>query len=341
MPLTGTDTARFYNIWEKLAEQLIHENRFFNLEAKKILDALFKDIENICFPNEDSLIIKIGLGNPINEIYRARSFSALTEVPKAIERPDLHIGPPPSKFAGNGRLNSKHQSVFYGALDEDTMFAEIRPSVGSYVVYSKFELLNEINILNLSNLRSLLEDGAVYDSINKGDLEILTNMMFLGEHMGRPIQPENNSIEYIVTQAIADYLSSININGIAYRSAQNKEGVNIAIFHSSSKIEEINNETEINYSRLINYKLDRTVRSDVPLNEETATLHRLLDKGDDVISIEIVNKTSNTGNGRSSTRKFYHRVPFLKASKDSVKVKYIESVKYKYLDVPWKSKLEK
>lgn len=340
MPLTGRDTANFYNIWERLNEQLIHDNRFFNLTAKEILDDFFSGIKTVKLPNGDGLILKIGLDNEIKDIYRARSFSSLTEVPKAIERPDIHIGPPPYKFAGNGRLNSKHQSIFYGSFDEETMFAEIRPSVSSYIVYSKFEPLKELNILNLSELRCILENGTVYDSIEKGNRCFLANMMFLGEHMTKPVQPENNTIEYIVTQAIADYLSSINIDGIAYRSAQNKRGINIAIFHKSSQVEDIVNKSEINHSRLINYQLGGIMNSDVPLNEETATLHRILDKKRDIISIEVVNKSTLTSIKKNHSKKFDTRQPTLKTTKESVKIKYIDSVKFDYSEVPWKSVLE-
>ena len=58
-----------------------------------------------------------------------------------------------------------------------------------------------------------------------------------------PVMPGNENAEYIVTQAIADYLSmdkTFNLDGIVFPSIQTKIGSNIVLFHKASRVEKRN-----------------------------------------------------------------------------------------------------
>lgn len=56
-----------------------------------------------------------------------------------------------------------------------------------------------------------------------------------------PVMPEDEPTDYLVTQAIADYLANHQdpvIDGIVYPSIQSAaRGVNVALFHKSSRVE--------------------------------------------------------------------------------------------------------
>lgn len=337
MPLTGADTARFYQWWNDLSETLTHQNRHFNSVAEAILKKVFEGIEDLKVGNDEPLLRSIGSGTETPDLFRARSFSSLTEVPDAVDRPDMEVGPPPAYYAGNGRLNSRHQAVFYGALDTPTARSEIRPPVGSYVVVAKFEILRELKILDLSKLRQILENGQLFDKLAETDKPRLSNLMFLGEHFAKPVQPGNESNEYVVTQAIADFLASMkspSLDGVAYRSAQLPGGTNIALFHKASFIDPIVLKKQVNHVRLVNRSADGKIQSDVPLIDQTATLHRLLARPDSTITFELVEtdlKDESAANRNTGDR----RTPSLRTSRENVEVSYIEAASFSPSVVPW------
>ena len=61
--------------------------------------------------------------------------------------------------------------------------------------------------------------------------------------MTMPVMPDDEPFEYLSTQAICDYLASLEapvIDGIIYPSSQLAEdGVNVVLFHKASKVENI------------------------------------------------------------------------------------------------------
>src|SRR3954470_5589142 len=74
---------------------------------------------------------------------------------RAMERPDLEVGPPPPARAMAGRMNARGISVFYGALEAATAVAEVRPPVGSKVLVVRFEILRPVRLLDVEALRAL------------------------------------------------------------------------------------------------------------------------------------------------------------------------------------------
>jgi hypothetical protein len=57
----------------------------------------------------------------------------------------------------------------------------------------------------------------------------------LSHRIARPILPDDELSEYLVTQAIADFLATeLKLDGVIYRSAQSKDGTNVALFHHAS-----------------------------------------------------------------------------------------------------------
>jgi hypothetical protein len=227
--------------------------------------------------------------------------------------------------------------VFYGALDTSTARSEIRPPVGSYVAVAKFEILRELKILDLSGLRQILDNSLIFEELAEIDKPRLSDLMFLGEHFAKPVQPGNESNEYVVTQAIADFLSSLktpSLDGVAYRSAQLPGGRNYALFHKSSRVDPITPTKQLDYVRLVNRSLEGEVKSDVPLNNETAELHRLLARPDSTITFELVEVEleSEPSHANLTTDR---RIPSLRTSRKNVEVSYIEAANFSSSAVPW------
>jgi hypothetical protein len=138
-------------------------------------------------------------------------------------------------------MNARGISVFYGALDVEVALAEIRPPVGSRVMLGKFELARPLKVLDVEALRSVLVKGSVFDG---GHIRKLERAKFLGrlsDRITRPVMPNDEPSDYLVTQAIADYLAShAGLDGLLYPSAQAAGAKkNIVLFHHASRVKSL------------------------------------------------------------------------------------------------------
>ena len=138
-------------------------------------------------------------------------------------------------------MNPAGIPVFYGALDKATCVSEIRPSVGSYVVLGKFELLRKVILLDLDALDKVYVDVSYFDSeyaIRRGRAAFLRQLV--GE-ISKPIMPQAEDAEYIATQAVAEYLANVvspQLDGIVFRSSQTGAvGQNVVLFNHARGVE--------------------------------------------------------------------------------------------------------
>ena len=152
------------------------------------------------------------------------------------------IGPPPAALARAGRMNAHGISVFYGATDSKIAIGEVRPPVGSRVIVGQFTLLRKIRLLDVTALRSVYVEGSVFDPSYIRTLELAKFLERLSERIARPVMPDDEPLEYLITQVIADYLaarrSDPELDGILYPSVQDSaDGVNVMLFHKASRVE--------------------------------------------------------------------------------------------------------
>ena len=144
----------------------------------------------------------------ISVFYRARAFQSSALLEEALRRPDIGLGSPPSHLAIAGRMNARGISVFYGALDANVAVAEIRPPVGSRVMVGEFNIARPLKLLDVEALQSVFVKGSIFDG---GHIHQLEHAKFLG-HLSRritmPVMPDDEPTDYLMTQAIADYLAT-------------------------------------------------------------------------------------------------------------------------------------
>ena len=243
----GPDDYEFRTDWNSFQRRLRTETRFFNREFEDFLDLIFAEITEHTVHDKGSVIIDAGPDRRIAQIYRARVFYSDDKLRQALVYSDQKLGPPPFSAAAAGRMNAKGISVFYGATDPDVALTEVRPPVGSRVVVARFEIVRPLRLLNIEALRSrsIYEDiyaaGSVFDSSYIRRLEKAMFLKRLSKQITAPVMFEDKAADYLITQAIADYLGSRRktpIDGIVYRSGQSRaEGLNIALFHKSSRVE--------------------------------------------------------------------------------------------------------
>ncbi|EBQ1470856.1 RES domain-containing protein, partial [Salmonella enterica] len=227
------------NKWALMEKKLRESNRFFNHDALETFDEVF----GYLFDNHPSAFIDF---TPNTPIYRGRIFKSEDDIEFALQMPESRLGPPPSDLAPYGRMNAKGISVFYGATSKTNAVSEVRPPVGSFVVVSEFRVLRPVRLLDLTVLGRVTVNG-----VSRFDPEYLVRyersrfIATLSRKLVMPVVPELAESNYLLTQAIADYLSiteKYSLDGIKFSSAQMPSGqgeenaCNVILFHKSSVV---------------------------------------------------------------------------------------------------------
>lgn len=188
--------------WD-LFKRRFEKNRFFIPAEDELISEY---LHQIVFGDEPR---KIASGETF---YRAR----INENPeKPFEINDLKA--PPKEVANYGRLNPKNIPYLYMSEDATTVLAEVRPYIGATVEIAKCALLREIKIIDLT--KSDNDDERTNNFRKK-----------LSELFSVPYSPRDTEKEYLPTQFIAEYIKENGFDGVMYKSAVNKGGVNICLF---------------------------------------------------------------------------------------------------------------
>jgi hypothetical protein len=226
--------------WKSLERSLKGETRFFNKAAEALLKRVFSGIETYRVSGGRRVIRMAGPGKRLSSFYRARVFHDSHRLEQALERPDLGLGPPPSVVATAGRMNARGVSLFYGATHAQVALAEVRPPVGSRVLVGRFDALRPLRLLDVEALRSVYVEGSIFDSGYMGRLEMAKFLERLSDRITLPVMPDDEPSEYLITQVIADYLTSdadLNLDGLLYPSVQESgRRQNLVLFRRASRI---------------------------------------------------------------------------------------------------------
>lgn len=255
----GPDDFEFQMDWKGIEETLKTRSRFFNRTAEEFFDRLFGKLDSLTTHDGTPVVVYAGPDCETKSYFRARVFHGKADLERALARSDLELGPPPSKVARAGRMNAQGISVFYGAADAETAMAEVRPPVGSRVIVGRFDLLRQVRLVDVQALRTLYVEGSYFDPEYIKQLELAKFLGSLSAKMTMPVMPDDEPIEYLITQMIADYLSRIpkpGLDGMVFPSVQKKgERANIVLFNHASRVAEweIPDGTEIDAST---YEMD-------------------------------------------------------------------------------------
>lgn len=234
--------------WDFFCRFITHTSRFFEPVIQRTLDEIFEGISAHTSFYGEKPIKTIDEEGSEKFIYRARQAKNLDEIKRICLNPAVELGPPPYRSATPGRMNPSGISVFYGALERETCIAETRVPVGGFAITGKFEILTPVKILDLTVFDQLFKTVSLFDPNCR---QILEHRIFLSkfhQEVCRPIQPQDEAIDYIPTQIVAEYLGKVfepNLDGIIYSSAQSTRededvednNKNIVLLHHSSRVE--------------------------------------------------------------------------------------------------------
>jgi hypothetical protein len=150
--------------------------------------------------------------------------------------------PCPNK-AGDGRANPRGIPCLYMATLKTTAILEVRPWIGAYVSIAQLCLSEEVKIIDCTQddfdyfdytHGTISQDGTIKKLARKEELEENEKMVWGGINraFSMPSQREDESIDYIPTQILAERFKLSGFGGIAYKSNFGGEkGFNIALFN--------------------------------------------------------------------------------------------------------------
>jgi hypothetical protein len=235
------DDYHFKESWNFFCKEIKYSARYFCQSAKVVLDTLFGEVENLKTYNGQTSIIVAGPNKEISEIFRARVALTHNSLDQILKSPIQELGAPPPISAKNGRMNAAGISVFYGASDIDTCIAEVRPPIGCHVVIGKFDIIRNINLLDLDILSNVYAKGSYFDPDFGSRKSHAAFLQHLVNELTKPVLPGEETFEYLPTQVVAEYLTQHiepKINGIIFSSSQVSEnGQNIILFKNSCYVE--------------------------------------------------------------------------------------------------------
>lgn len=143
------------------------------------------------------------------------------------------MGAPPDDKAKGGRVNPTGISVLYLSDSEDTTLYEIRAGVYDYVTVGRFKLQRDIEVINLASIDCISPFIGVDYGFDYTQYALnIDHLKMIAQVIAKPLR-NDNSLDYLPTQYISDFIRSKGYDGIEYMSTMCRNGSNIAVFDSS------------------------------------------------------------------------------------------------------------
>ena len=266
----------FQIAWGEFQREIQSKSRFFSVTAEHVLARIFESLDALGTHDNRPIIATLRPCDQERYIWRGRTARATQEVEKILREPVKELGPPPSHLARAGRMNADGISVFYGAMEKCTCISELRPPVGSSVVIGKFSVTRTVKLLDLGALADTYVSTSHFDP---KFLEHKSRAIFLKRLVGeisKPVVPEEERVEYLATQAVAEFLAnkaSPKVDGIIFPSSQTGgKGRNVVLFNHARGVVAhdlpVNSTVEVSMP-IRTYTDDEDITWDTILVEET------------------------------------------------------------------------
>ena len=231
----------FQLTWAEFRREIQSRSRFFSAGVEEMFADIFGDLTALKTPGRTPVIREINPEDQTHFVWRGRTAQSPQDIETILKSPVQELGPPPSRLAKTGRMNAQGISVFYGATKQSTCVSELRPLVGGSIVIGRFELLRSAKLLDLGALSEVYVKSSYFDpeyAVHKARTAFLHHLV---SEISRPILPEDELLEYLPTQVVAEYLAQKaepHFDGIIYPSSQRGgNGENVVLFNHSSRVE--------------------------------------------------------------------------------------------------------
>lgn len=208
----GTDkeiSDRLKKQWNEFCEEVVYRNRFF--PQKKL------DVDLIC----EILTYSADTIAKGEFLFRARS----SPDGKLLSAEEMYA--PPKQNAMEGRANPKWIPYLYLASDHNTAISEIRPQAHNSITVGKFNVNNQINVIDLRN--PYIDTPFKWGDRLAFVLDIYAFLRMLGYILSKPVEREKTTTEYLPTQYLCEFIKNQEYEGVLYRSFLGS-GHNIVLF---------------------------------------------------------------------------------------------------------------
>jgi hypothetical protein len=233
-------------LWRDFRRSLLHGQRFFNTDARDQLLEIFQDVHQQRAHDRHGPVYIIEPGDAQARFFRARVANELEQRQKIQANLQGELGPPPERKRKAGRLNPAGIVGFYAAFDLETCVAELRPSVGSVVVAAQFAITEPICVLDTTLFEAKPKALDLYAKNAQARAAQWTFMQSFMLEIAQPISPGDEHLDYLPTQAVAEYLNKHHrftfagqertIDAVIYRSAQHPAGKNIVLLGEAAVV---------------------------------------------------------------------------------------------------------
>jgi len=217
--------------WQELSDELIHPQ-----ESKPVVPVLQPTEDDLATATDALQWFEEDVGRAVSilpagsRVFRAR-LGYREQDYRIIPIPEAEMGaPPPECVKTPGRANPEGVSYFYGAEDESTAVAEIRPHRGMLVTVAMGETLRDLRLIDLAagmTLASPFECGSEYLPSLVESCELFNH---LDTQFAKPLRHSDDTHEYRPTQFFAEWAKDHGYDGLRYSSAMSEGGRNVLIF---------------------------------------------------------------------------------------------------------------
>ena len=221
-------------LWDHFVRIVKHEVRyFFDHALPNSTDEQYEPATLL--PTIGSLVKRLGLlgSLPVGiQLFRARKKDQEDFFLDAEQ-----LGAPPSEIASAGRMNPAGISYLYLAFDEQTALAEIQHGQSDQSAIGQFEVLRDLQILNLTKLPDL---PSIFDDNSRDKREGLIFLESFIKEITKPVEKDGSEhIEYVPSQVVSEYFALVflsgngeQLDGVLYPSAVHPGGRNLVLFPS-------------------------------------------------------------------------------------------------------------
>ena len=200
--------------WKDFANDIIQKNRFHNNYINTDVLALF-----LRFAVKECKLGEI--------YYRSR----ICENSKKLQVTEM--GAPPPRCAKAGRINPEGIPVLYLSDSVETSLYEVRARQFDYVTVGKFVLKKPIKIIDFAGLNQISPFLTSQQGISFVKYAVnFEHLKIIASEIARPVR-NGNTLEYLPTQYVCDFVRSLNFDGIRYSSTVHQNGINLAVFDPS------------------------------------------------------------------------------------------------------------
>ncbi len=219
-------TGRFGDSWDEFRTIVKHDSGFFEANAgngsKSSLLGTLSELLARC-RREYATGLTLWRGRSDYDMQAA----AWSYLPKGITN---ELGPAPLGRTRNSRTSPEGISYMYLGDSVDTCVAELHSSVGTRVCMGKFVTIRDMVLLDLTSVPKL-PAKSIFSPDYDHDMARAQAFMngFINE-IRCPMSDQDTGLEYLPTQALAEWTRHQGYDGIGYLSSQNTRGHNYVLF---------------------------------------------------------------------------------------------------------------